>query len=51
MDDSYIIHPDKEYLQKLLQEIIQKAKELGITVNLHKTRICKLSEHWRFLQI
>ena len=24
---------------------------MGITVNLKKTRICKLSDHWRFLQI
>lgn len=51
MDDSYVIHESKEYLQKLLKEIIQKAREIGITVNTKKTCIRKLSDRWRFLQI
>lgn len=51
MDDSYIIHHDKEYLKKLLEEIITVADSIGITINRNKTRICKLSDHWRFLQI
>lgn len=41
----------KEFLQELLEDIIEIANELGITVNTRKTRICKLSEHWRFLQV
>lgn len=51
MDDSYAIHESKEFLQELLEDIIEIAKEIGITVNTRKTRICKLSEHWRFLQV
>lgn len=51
MDDSYAIHESKEFLQELLKGIIEIAKELGITVNIRKTRICKLSEHWRYLQV
>lgn len=51
MDDSYVIHRDKEFLKGLLIEIVEIAHDLGITVNLRKTRICKLSEMWRFLQI
>lgn len=51
MDDSYIIHQSKEFLETLLQEIIEIARSIGITVNVKKTRICKLSEMWRFLQI
>lgn len=51
MDDSYIIHHDKEYLKKLLEEIITVADSIGITINRNKTHICKLSDHWRFLQI
>jgi len=51
MDDSYVIHESKEYLENLLQDILQIAEELGITVNTRKTRICKLSEYWRFLQV
>lgn len=44
MDDSYAIHESKEFLQDLLSEIIEIAKGIGITVNVRKTRICKLSE-------
>lgn len=51
MDDSYAIHESKEFLEKLLQGIIAIAKDLGITVNTRKTRICKLSSMWRFLQV
>lgn len=51
MDDSYVIHESKEFLEDLLQEIIRIAKNIGITVNTRKTRICKLSSMWRFLQI
>lgn len=51
MDDSYAIHESKEFLEDLLQGIIAIANELGITVNTRKTRICKLSGMWRFLQV
>lgn len=51
MDDSYAIHESKEFLEELLQGIIAIAKDLGITVNTRKTRICKLSSLWRFLQV
>lgn len=51
MDDSYAIHESKEFLEDMLQGIIAIANELGITVNTRKTRICKLSSMWRFLQV
>lgn len=51
MDDSYVIHESKEFLEDLLQEIVRIAQSIGITVNTRKTRICKLSSMWRFLQI
>lgn len=51
MDDSYAIHESKGFLQELLCDVIEIAKDLGITVNTRKTRICKLSEYWRFLQV
>ena len=51
MDDSYVIHESKEYLESLLEEVDSIAKSLGITINRKKTRICKLSDRWRFLQI
>ena len=51
MDDSYVIHEGKKFLEELLEEIIKVADSIGITVNRKKTHICKLSDHWRFLQI
>ena len=51
MDDSYAIHESEEFLQDLLKDIVDIAKDIGVTVNLRKTRICRLSEHWRFLQV
>lgn len=51
MDDSYIIHEDKEYLRLMLKEIVDVARGIGITINVKKTRICKLSACFKFLQI
>lgn len=51
MDDSYVISDSKEFLQALALDIIAKANELGIILNQKKTRIVKLSEYYRFLQI
>ena len=51
MDDTYIIHRDKEYLVELSKRIEVEARENGIFINKKKTRICRLSDYWRFLQI
>ena len=51
MDDFYIIHHDKEYLKRLLEDIKRIADEYGIYINLKKTRIVKLSSTYKFLQI
>lgn len=51
MDDTYAIHESKEFLEEFLEEYIEIAADMGITVNTRKTRICKLSECWRFLQV
>lgn len=50
-DDSYVISDNKEQLQELLKEVVEIASRNGIVVNTRKTRICKLSDYWRFLQI
>lgn len=50
-DDSYAIHESKEFLEELRDDVISIAASVGITVNQRKTRICKLSDFWRFLQI
>ena len=51
MDDCYAIHESKEFLTELLEGIIETSEKIGISVNTKKTRICKLSGMWRFLQI
>ncbi len=51
MDDTYIIHEDKEYLKELLREYIRLAEEWGLTVNLRKTQIVKLSRGFTFMKV
>lgn len=51
MDDMYLIHKDKDYLEETLQGIFDCAKNLGLFINKKKTRICKLSDKYIFLQV
>jgi hypothetical protein len=50
MDDSYLIHHSKEYLQHCLEEIKKLCNELGIVLNPKKTQIVKLSRGLTFLK-
>ena len=50
-DDFYAIHSDKAFLRDLLEGITQVASEYGLIINPKKTRICKLSQPFRHLQI
>lgn len=49
MDDSLIIHNDKEFLEDCLIKIKSKLKELGFTLHPKKTRIYKLNKEIKFL--
>lgn len=51
MDDGYLIHPSKEYLQNCLVHIKAICAELGITLNTKKTQIVKLSHGFTWLKI
>mgnify|MGYP002622020495 CR=1 FL=1 len=51
MDDGYLIHPDKTYLQKCLEGIKVLCAELGITLNAKKTQIVKLSHGFTYLKV
>ena len=51
MDDSYTIHESKMFLEDLAGEVVDVCAKLGIHVNTRKTRVCKLSDYWRFLQV
>lgn len=50
MDDSYLIHESKEYLQNLLKILTEKYTEIGITVNQKKTVITDLKHGFTFLK-
>ncbi len=50
-DDIYVIHEDKEFLKQLLKEIMDIADEIGLIINPRKTRIVKLSQEFKILQI
>lgn len=51
MDDGYLIHPEKAYLQKCLEGIKAICDELEITLNTKKTQIVKLSHGFTYLKI
>jgi hypothetical protein len=51
MDDMYLIHPDREYIKETIRGIEKEASELGIFLNYKKTRICRLSDKYTFLQV
>ena len=51
MDDWYIMNPSKKELLDLLDNITKIAEELGIHINMKKTRIVKISSTYKFLQV
>ena len=51
MDDWYIMSPDKARLEYLLTQIEKIATELGIHINMKKTKIVKISSIYKFLQV
>ena len=51
MDDMYLIHPDREYIKETIRGVEKEASELGIFINYKKTRICRLSDKYTFLQV
>lgn len=51
MDDWYIMSPNKEELQSLLNDISGIAAELGIHINAKKTHIAKINGTYKYLQI
>lgn len=50
MDDGVVIHESKEFLENLLIEIQKKADELGLKLNMKKTRIVKIDDGFTFLK-
>ncbi len=50
-DDTYMISDSKDQLYETLAGVKKIASEYGIMINDRKTRICRLSEWFRILQI
>lgn len=50
MDDGYLIHPSKEYLQKCREGIAEICQMLKITLNQKKTQLVKLSHGFIWLK-
>lgn len=50
MDDGYLIHHDKKYLEYCKNEIIKLAEKLGLKINKKKTHIKKISQGFQFLK-
>ena len=50
MDDGYLIHESKDYLQYCLEQIRHICGSLSITLNEKKTQIVKLSHGFTFLK-
>lgn len=51
MDDIYIICQDKEELKSVIAGITEQATEMGMFINTKKTRVVKLSDTYKFLQV
>lgn len=51
MDDGYLIHESKEYLEKCLKGIKAICQELEITLNEKKTQIVKLTHGFTWLKV
>ena len=50
MDDSYIISEDKEKLKNFSKILFKMYSDLGIVINLKKTKIVPLTQHFKFLK-
>lgn len=51
MDDTYFMHPDKEYLKKVIEIFAEACEKYGIKINGKKTMITTLKRGFRFLKI
>lgn len=49
-DDIYLIHQSKEFLTECLEKIKEMCEKLGLTINLKKTKIVKLSKGFKYLK-
>ena len=51
MDDMYMIHEDRAYLEETIENVCRIAKENGLFINENKTHIERLSGKYTFLKM
>ena len=51
MDDMYVICRDRETRLSIIAGIEEKSRQMGLFVNPRKTRICRLSDTYQYLQV
>lgn len=51
MDDFYLIHKDKEYLHECLGLIEERYNEIGIKLNMNKTKIKRIDKGFKYLKV
>ena len=51
MDDGYLIHEDKKYLEECLKKIAAKCESLGLKLSLKKTMIIPINKNFQWLKI
>lgn len=51
MDDMWIIHKDRAFLEKLVKEVREMAAQYGLFINEKKTRILPIAKTFTFLQM
>lgn len=51
MDDGYIIHESKEYLEECMEKINQKCIEMGLKLSIKKTRVVPIFRDFMWLKI
>lgn len=51
MDDLYLIHHDREYLEETVRQVCKIASDNGLYINEKKTHIAKLSDRYTFLKM
>jgi len=51
MDDMNMIHESRDYIEETIEGVCEQADKMGFFINPKKTRICKLSDTFTYLQI
>ena len=51
MDDIYMIHESQDFIKETISGIREQAEKLGLFINEKKTRVCRMSQSFTYLQV